>query len=39
VPQLWSTFWLLMLLPSGRAHARNPVGTIDRQAQRVLRLL
>lgn len=37
--KLWSTFWLLMLLPSGRAHARNPVGTIDRQVQRVLRLL
>lgn len=37
--RLWATFWLLMLLPSGRAHARNPVGTIDRQAQRVLRLL
>lgn len=37
--RLWSTFWLLMLLPSGRAHARNPVGTIDRQVQRVLRLL
>ena len=37
--RLWATFWLLMLLPSGPAHARNPEGTLDRQAQRVLQLL
>ncbi len=37
--RLWAVFWLLMLLPSGPAHARNPVGTLDRQVQRVLRLL
>lgn len=37
--RLWAVFWLLMLLPTGRAHARNPVGTLDRQAQRTLALM
>ena len=37
--RLWAVFWLLMLLPTGRAHARNPAGTLDRQAQRTLALM
>lgn len=37
--RLWATYWLLMLLPGAPAAVRNPVGTLDRQVQRVLRLL
>ncbi len=34
-----AVFWLLMLLPGNRAHGRNPSGTLERQALRVLLLL
>jgi len=34
--RLWASFWLLMLLPDGLAHGRNPPGTLERQAERVL---
>jgi aminoglycoside phosphotransferase (APT) family kinase protein len=37
--RLMSIFWLLMLLPGNPGHARNPPGTVDRQAARVLELL
>ncbi|WP_341928124.1 aminoglycoside phosphotransferase family protein [Nocardioides psychrotolerans] len=37
--RLFATFWLLMLLPGNRADARNPPGTLERQAMRVLDLL
>jgi hypothetical protein len=32
-------FWLLMLLPGGPASTRNPPGTLDLQASRLLTLL
>ncbi len=37
--RLFATFWLLMLLPDGRAHTRNPAGTLGRQATRLLAVL
>lgn len=37
--RLWAMFWLRMLLPGGPAAQRNPPGTADRQAQRLLGLL
>jgi len=37
--RLLATFWLLMLLPSGPSHRRNPPGTLQRQASRLLELL
>jgi Ser/Thr protein kinase RdoA (MazF antagonist) len=37
--KLLAVFWLLMLLPGNRAHDRNPPGTLERQALRVLLLL
>lgn len=37
--RLFATFWLLMLLPGGRGEARNPPGTLERQAARLLDLL
>ncbi|WP_309650549.1 aminoglycoside phosphotransferase family protein [Nocardioides sp.] len=37
--RLFATFWLLMLLPGGPADARNPPGSLERQALRVLDLL
>lgn len=37
--RLLSVFWLRMLLPGNPGHARNPPGTVDRQAARVLELL
>ncbi|GIG61437.1 hypothetical protein Lfu02_58090 [Longispora fulva] len=37
--RLFAAFWLHLLLPGGRAEARNPPGTLDRQAARVLGLL
>lgn len=37
--RLFATYWLLMLLPGSRASARNPPGTLQRQATRLLELL
>ncbi len=37
--RLWAMFWLRLLLPGGPAARRNPAGTADRQAGRLLRLL
>jgi hypothetical protein len=37
--RLFSAFWLMMLLPGGPASRRNPPGTLDRQAVRMLDLL
>lgn len=37
--RLLATFWLLMLLPGGPSHRRNPPGTLQRQASRLLELL
>ncbi|HEY7431345.1 MAG TPA: aminoglycoside phosphotransferase family protein [Streptosporangiaceae bacterium] len=37
--RLMATYWLLMLLPGHPGHARNPPGSLDRQAARVLGLL
>ncbi|MEQ4206236.1 aminoglycoside phosphotransferase family protein [Actinopolymorpha sp. B17G11] len=37
--RLCAFVWLLMLLPGGPAHARNPIGTTRRQAERLLTLL
>jgi len=36
---LFAAFWLMMLMPGGPAHHRNPVGTLDRQAARLLGLI
>lgn len=36
---LMAAYWLLMLLPGNPAHSRNPDGSVERQAQRVLDLL
>lgn len=36
---LWAAFWLAMLLPGNRGFRRNPPGTTEAQAQRVLTLL
>jgi hypothetical protein len=37
--RLLATFWLLMLLPGGPSYRRNPPGTLQRQASRLLELL
>jgi aminoglycoside phosphotransferase (APT) family kinase protein len=37
--RLWAMFWLWRLLPGGPSEHRNPPGTADRQAQRLLDLL
>lgn len=37
--RLFALFWLLMLLPGNRGHERNPAGSVERQAQRLLDLL
>ena len=37
--RLSALFWLIMLLPGGKASGRNPPGTLHRQADRLLRLL
>ena len=37
--RLCAYLWLLLLLPAGPAHHRNPPGTHRRQAERLLRLL
>ena len=34
----FATYWLLLLLPDGPAHARNPPGTLEAQAARLLSL-
>ena len=34
--RVWAVFWLLMLLPGNPGHDRNPEGSLERQAQRVL---
>ncbi|MEU8821421.1 phosphotransferase [Actinoplanes sp. NPDC048796] len=37
--RLWAMFWLWLLRPDGSSVRRNPPGTDDRQAQRLLDLL
>jgi hypothetical protein len=37
--RLSALFWLMMLLPGSPAHRRNPHGTLERQAVRLLHLL
>ena len=37
--RLSALFWLIMLLPGSPAHHRNPPGTLERQATRLLLLL
>jgi hypothetical protein len=37
--RLSALFWLILLRPGGPASARNPPGTLERQAQRLLCLL
>ncbi|WP_412539021.1 phosphotransferase [Longispora sp. K20-0274] len=37
--RVFAAFWLCLLLPGGRGEARNPPGTLDRQAARLLGLL
>lgn len=37
--RLMAVFWLLMLQPGNPGHDRNPSGSVDRQARRVLDLL
>lgn len=37
--RLWAMFWLGLLLPGGPSAPRNPPGTADGQAQRLLNLL
>lgn len=37
--RLFALFWLLMLLPDSPGHRRNPPGTLERQADRLLALL
>ena len=37
--RLFAAFWVMRLLPSGTAHHRNPPGTFERQANRLLDLL
>jgi hypothetical protein len=37
--RLAALFWLIMLLPAGPASGRNPPGTLERQAHRLLNVL
>ena len=37
--RLFAAFWVMRLLPSGSAYHRNPPGTFERQASRLLDLL
>lgn len=37
--RLFAVYWLLMLLPGNPAHVRNPEGTLERQANRVVDLM
>ena len=38
-PRLWAMFWLRLLVPGGPSAHRNPPGTAERQAERLLDLL
>jgi hypothetical protein len=35
----WATFWLTLVRPGGPAAARNPAGTAEKQAERLITLL
>jgi len=37
--RVWAMFWLWLLRPGGPSEGRNPAGTADAQARRVLALL
>jgi hypothetical protein len=37
--RLYALFWLMLLLPGRPGHDRNPPGTLERQAARLLLLL
>jgi hypothetical protein len=37
--RLMAVYWLLMLLPGGPSHHRNPPGSLESQAAHVSRLL
>jgi thiamine kinase-like enzyme len=37
--RVFAAFWVMRLLPSGSAYHRNPPGTFERQASRLLDLL
>ena len=37
--RLAALFWLIMLRPGGTSSTRNPPGTLERQAHRLLELL
>jgi Ser/Thr protein kinase RdoA (MazF antagonist) len=37
--RVWTMFWLWLLRPGGPAESRNPPGTVDSQARRLLDLL
>jgi hypothetical protein len=37
--RLWAMFWMRLLLPGGPAVRRNPPGTTEKQAERLLSLL
>jgi thiamine kinase-like enzyme len=37
--RLFAAFWVMRLLPGGSAYRRNPTGTFERQASRLLGLL
>jgi aminoglycoside phosphotransferase (APT) family kinase protein len=37
--RLFAAFWIMRLLPGGSAYQRNPPGTFERQASRLLNLL
>jgi aminoglycoside phosphotransferase (APT) family kinase protein len=37
--RLWAMFWLWLVLPGGRSADRNPPGTAEYQARRLLDLL
>jgi hypothetical protein len=37
--RLFAAFWVMRLLPGGDAYQRNPPGTFERQASRLLDLL
>ena len=37
--RLMASYWLVMLLPDNPAHHRNEPGSVNRQAEHVLRLL
>ena len=37
--RVFASYWVMRLLPGGPSHRRNPPGTLDRQAARLLSLL